>query len=137
MKSSAQCPDGQKHETACGSGTVATSVVSNVILRGDGMLEKTVERHLVEGVKRLGGLCYKFTSPGTQGVPDRLIITAQGRVIFVELKTSKGALSKIQKYTIDQMQRRGADVRVLYGLEQVKELLAEIKLDNYKEVEAQ
>ena len=101
------------------------------------MQEKVVERHLVEGVKKLGGLCYKFTSPGTQGVPDRLIITAQGRVIFAELKTDKGVLSKIQKYTIGQMLLRHADVRVLYGLEQVKELLAEIELDNYEGGEAQ
>lgn len=101
------------------------------------MLEKTVERHLVEGVKKLGGLCYKFTSPGTQGVPDRLIITAQGRVIFAELKTETGVLSKIQKYTISQMLKRHADVRVLYGLDQVKELLAEIELDGYGGGEAQ
>ena len=89
------------------------------------MLEKTVEKHLVEGVKKLGGLCYKFTSPGTQGVPDRLIITALGHVIFVELKTDKGILSKIQKCIISQM----LDVRVIYGLEQVKELLAEIECE--------
>ena len=90
------------------------------------MLEKTIERHLVNGVKKLGGLCYRFTSPSTQGVPDRIIITAQGRIIFAELKTDKGMLSKIQQYTINQMLLRHVDVRVLYGLEQVKELLAEI-----------
>lgn len=97
------------------------------------MLEKTIERHLVEGVKKLGGLCYKFTSPGTQGVPDRLIITALGRVIFVELKTDRGVLSKIQKYTINQMWKRHVDVRVVFGMKQVKELLAEIEADNYRE----
>ena len=53
------------------------------------MSEKTVERHFVEGVKKLGGLCYKFVSPGTQGVPDRLIITAQGKIIFAELKNDR------------------------------------------------
>lgn len=93
------------------------------------MPEKTVERHLVEGVKKLGGLCYKFVSPGTLGVPDRLIITAKGRIIFAELKTDKGVLSEIQKYVIGQMLKRGADVRVLYGLKQVKDLLAEIEGD--------
>ena len=97
------------------------------------MLEKNIERHLVEGVRKLGGLCYKFTSPGTQGVPDRLIITAQGRVIFAEIKTDNGVLSKIQTYTISQMWKRHIDVRILYGLEQVNELLAEIERDNYKE----
>ena len=80
-------------------------------------VRKTIERHLVNGVKKLGGLCYKFTSPSTQGVPDRIIITTQGRIIFAELKTDKGMLSKIQQYTINQMLLRHADVRVLYGLE--------------------
>ena len=91
------------------------------------MLEKTIERHLVNGVKKLGGLCYKFVSPGNQGVPDRIIITAQGRIIFAELKTDKGVVSKIQQYTINQMLSHHVDVRVLRGLEQVKELLNEIK----------
>lgn len=90
------------------------------------MLEKTIERHLVDGVKKLGGLCVKFVSPGTPGVPDRIIITATGKIIFVELKTETGRLAKIQRYTIEQMMRRGADVRVIKGLDSVKELLAEI-----------
>ena len=44
----------------------------------------------------------------------------------MELKTDKGVLSKIQQYVINQMLLRHSDVQVLYGLEQVKELLAEI-----------
>lgn len=90
------------------------------------MLEKTIERHLVDGVKKLGGLCVKFVSPGTPGVPDRIIITATGKVIFVELKTETGRLAKIQRYTIEQMMKRGADVRVIKGIDSVRELLAEI-----------
>ena len=90
------------------------------------MLESTIERHLVEGVKKLGGMCLKVTSPGTPGVPDRLIITATGRIIFAELKTETGRLAKIQRYTIGEMQKLGADVRVVNGIERVKQLLAEI-----------
>lgn len=90
------------------------------------MNESRIERHLVEGVKRLGGMCVKFVSPGTLGVPDRLIITATGRIIFAELKTETGRLAKIQRYTIGEMQKRGADVRVVKGLDEVKALLAEI-----------
>ena len=91
------------------------------------MSEKALERQLVNGVKTLGGMCIKFVSPGTAGVPDRIVITAEGRVIFAELKTETGKLSKIQEYTIGQMRQRGADVRVLYGLSDVKEFLAELK----------
>lgn len=91
------------------------------------MKESQIERRLVEGVKRLGGMCLKFVSPGTLGVPDRIIITAKGRVIFVELKTETGRLTKIQRHVIGEMQKRGADARVVKGIDEVKELLAEIE----------
>ncbi len=90
------------------------------------MTESRIERHLVDGVKKLGGMCLKFVSPSTPGVPDRLIITAQGKVIFAELKTETGRLSKIQRYVTGEMQKRGADVRIVKGLDEVKDLLAEI-----------
>ena len=91
------------------------------------MKESQIERRLVKGVKRLGGMCLKFVSPGTLGVPDRIIITAKGRVIFVELKAETGRLTKIQRYVIGEMQKRGADARVVKGIDEVKELLAEIE----------
>lgn len=90
------------------------------------MSESSIERYLVNGVKKLNGMCLKFVSPGTSGVPDRIIITADGRIIFAELKTETGRLAKIQRYTIGEMQKRGADVRVIKGLDSVKALLAEI-----------
>ena len=91
------------------------------------MEEKRVERHLVEGVRLLGGMCLKFVSPGNSGVPDRLVILPDGKIIFVELKTDVGRLSKIQEYTINEMRKRSADVRVLYGLKDVKAFIEEVK----------
>lgn len=90
------------------------------------MTEAQIEQRLVKGVKKFGGMCLKFVSPSTPGVPDRLIITATGKVIFAELKTEVGRLSKIQKFVIGEMRKRGADVRVVKGLGEVKQLLAEI-----------
>ena len=88
------------------------------------MNESRIERYLVNGVKKLGGMCVKFVSPGTPGVPDRIIIL-NGRIIFAELKTEIGRLSKIQRFIVNKMIQCGADVRVVKGLDQVKSLLAE------------
>ena len=90
------------------------------------MLESQIERKLVNGIKKLGGLSFKFVSPGTLGVPDRIVITPVGKVIFVELKSETGRLSKLQKHTIEQIRKRGADVRVVKGQEEVNQLLIEI-----------
>lgn len=92
------------------------------------MNESGIERQLVEGVKKLGGMCLKFVSPSTPGVPDRLIITADGRIIFAELKTETGRLSKIQRYVTGEMKKRGADVRVVKGIDEVRALLREIEV---------
>lgn len=90
------------------------------------MKESQIEKYLVRKVKEHGGLCYKFTSPGNPGVPDRLIILPDGRTIYVELKTEVGRLANIQKWQRSEMEKRGADVRVLYGMEAVKAFLREV-----------
>ena len=96
------------------------------------MLEKEIERYLIRGVKQMGGLCFKFVSPGTAGVPDRIILTKTGRVIFAELKTDTGVLSKLQRYVIQTMTARNADVRVLKGLDDVKSFLLELERSENK-----
>lgn len=90
------------------------------------MLEKEIERRMVKKVKERGGLCYKFISPNNPGVPDRIIITPKGRVVFVELKTEIGRVANIQKWQISEMQKRGADVRVVKGWPAVEALLEEV-----------
>jgi hypothetical protein len=90
------------------------------------MKESYIERHLVRLVKAHGGLCYKFVSPGNPGVPDRIILTPTGKTIYVELKTEVGRLAKIQAWQRSEMQKRGADVRVLYGLDAVEDFIREV-----------
>ena len=90
------------------------------------MKESAIEARLVRGVKKRGGLCYKFTSPGNPGVPDRIVILPGGTTVYVELKTEIGRLAKIQKWQIEELRRRGAVVRVLKGMDQVLAFLEEV-----------
>lgn len=48
--------------------------------------EDVIEKHLVNEVKKAGGIAYKFTSPGRRGVPDRIVLLPNGKIIFVECK---------------------------------------------------
>ncbi|MCI5924659.1 MAG: VRR-NUC domain-containing protein [Oscillospiraceae bacterium] len=91
------------------------------------MRESVIETRLRNGVKAMGGICWKFVSPGTAGVPDRLIILPGGKMIFVELKSDTGRTLDIQKHRITELRNIGADVRVLKGLSQVKAFLEEVQ----------
>lgn len=93
------------------------------------MRESQIETRLTRLVQDQGGLCWKFVSPGTVGVPDRIVVTADGRVFFVELKTAAGRLSSVQRYRQRELERRGAQVRTLYGPEQVRQFIAEVTPD--------
>jgi len=90
------------------------------------MSEKQIEARLMQGVKARGGLCLKFVSPGRPGVPDRIVITPDGRVYFVEIKTEIGRLAKIQRWILTEMQRRNAEVRVIHGAEEVMNFIEEV-----------
>ena len=47
------------------------------------MREKTIEAKLVQTVRSMGGLAPKFTSPGLDGVPDRLVLLPGGRIALM------------------------------------------------------
>lgn len=71
------------------------------------MRESTIEKYLIEKVKGLGGLTFKFTSPGCAGVPDRLVLY-KGITAFVELKAPGKKLRMLQEEMGRQIERHGA-----------------------------
>lgn len=93
---------------------------------GNQMRERDIEKHLVDGVKKLGGRAYKWTSPGNAGVPDRIVILPGRPPIFVELKTDRGRLTALQNVQIGRLRDLGQDVRVLYGMDGVSRFLEEV-----------
>lgn len=91
------------------------------------MREVQIENYLVREIKKLGGLCWKFTSPGQKGVPDRIILLPKGKVIFVELKTETGRLSVLQQRTITVLKNLGHRTYVLKSKEEVKQFIEELR----------
>jgi hypothetical protein len=91
------------------------------------MREKTVEQKLVAAVKGMGGLAPKFTSPGLDGVPDRLVLLPHGKMAFVELKTPGKTLRPLQVRRKRQLEALGFQVYCVDRPEQIGGILDEIR----------
>ena len=91
------------------------------------MREREIEEHLRLGVKRLGGIAFKFTSPGNAGVPDRLIVLPGNRIYFVELKRPGGEARPLQKMQIGRLRDLGCKVFVIDSKEGVDKFLNDIQ----------
>ncbi|SMB81470.1 hypothetical protein SAMN05660745_02423 [Corynebacterium glucuronolyticum] len=91
------------------------------------MDEKSIEQNLRKQVQRIGARAVKLTSPGTAGMPDRLLLLPGGKVIFVELKASRGHLRPIQKRRHEQLRALGFTVRTINSQRQIDELINEIQ----------
>ena len=91
------------------------------------MREKAIEKKLVMAAKRRGGMAVKFTSPGTNGMPDRLVLLPGGRMGFVELKAPGKKPRLVQELRMRQLRRLGFFAVVIDGLEQIGGVLDEIQ----------
>lgn len=88
------------------------------------MRERDLERYLMRRVKALGGLCFKFVSPGNAGVPDRLIILPKNGIRFLELKSVFRKPTKLQQYRLAQLQALGCVAAWADSREAIDEFLS-------------
>lgn len=91
------------------------------------MLERDIENWLNKQIEKIGGLAFKFVSPGNPGVPDRIYILPGGEVWFVELKQQFGKIANIQKWQRQRLQDMGCNYRLVKGMEDAKAFVGEIK----------
>lgn len=72
------------------------------------ILEKDVESYFKKEVEKRGAWCPKWESPGTRGVPDRLVFFSRGRTATIEMKRPKGGVvSKSQKKIAEKLRDLG------------------------------
>ena len=91
------------------------------------MREREVERSLVRSVKRMGGICPKWVSPGLDGVPDRIVLFPGGRIGFVELKSPGKKMRPLQKKRKEKLESLGFLIFCIDKAEQIEEVLREIQ----------
>ena len=91
------------------------------------MREKTVEQKLVQEVKKRGGICPKFVSPGYDGMPDRLVLLPDGKFAFAELKAPGKKPRPLQTARHEKLRQLGYRVYVIDSTEQIGGMLDEIQ----------
>ena len=91
------------------------------------MREKTIEQQLRTTVKGLGGVALKFVSPGTSGVPARLILLPGKRLAVVEGKAPGIQRRPLQVKRKRQLEGLGFSVYCIDNADQIGGVLDEIR----------
>ncbi len=87
------------------------------------MREKSIETRLRENIKKRGGVAFKFTSPSTDGVPDRLVCLPVNRFYLVETKAPGQRLRPTQKIIRDMLALMGITVHIVDSYEKLDDFL--------------
>ena len=103
-----------------------------------GTRENKVETYFASSIKKLGGLVYKWVSPGKRGVPDRIAIVPKDKqcpccgatadIYFPEIKTEDGVVAPEQTREIVRLTTHGANAYVLFGISDIDNLVEKIKI---------
>ena len=86
--------------------------------------EKNIEAALVREVSKMGGLCLKYASSTTTGYPDRLVLLPEGKVFWVELKSTGKKPGKKQELRHQELRALGQTVFVVDSMHKMENTVA-------------
>lgn len=114
------------------------------------MTEQQIQSKRIKQLEEKGYYVLKLMKTNKNGIPDLLAIPPFSRVLFSEVKTATGRLSKLQEYRINELKSKGMRVeifrdilkqeemdpqrrkeldraeRILFSIEECQELLANL-----------
>lgn len=73
------------------------------IVRHAQVSEKAIERYLTTQVKEMGGICLKYSQPGSVGYPDRICLLPGGVTLWIEIKSKGEKPRALQSIRFQQM----------------------------------
>jgi|TARA_R110000803_G_C11986843_1_gene321430 DNA anti-recombination protein RmuC len=87
------------------------------------MRESIIQQKITQKARQQGILCVKVDSSSSRGWPDLTCVLPNGTVLFIELKTPTGKLSRLQEHMIDKLKRNKANVHIIRSVEEFDHLV--------------
>jgi len=77
------------------------------------MTEQQYQTKIIKAYKSKGWYVIKLIKTNINGIPDLLCLKDGEKPLFIEVKTSKGVISKLQNFRIDELISFGFDAIVM------------------------
>jgi len=79
------------------------------------MTEQQIQKKRIDQLEKEGYYVIKLIKTNKNGIPDIVAIPSDTPVIFSEVKTPNGKLSKIQEYRLKELEKYGFKTEVYRG----------------------
>ena len=79
------------------------------------MTEQQIQTHRIKELEAEGYYVIKLIKTNKNGIPDLLAIPPGADVLFSEVKTLKGRVSKLQEYRLQELQKHGINTEIYRG----------------------
>jgi Holliday junction resolvase len=79
------------------------------------MTEQQIQSKRIKELEAEGYYVIKLIKTNKNGIPDIIAIPKDCDVLFIEVKTSKGKLSKLQEYRLKEIDKHGCRTEIYRG----------------------
>lgn len=80
------------------------------------MTEQQIQSKRIKQLEQAGYYVIKLIKTNKNGIPDIVAIPPRSRVLFSEVKTPTGRLSKLQEFRLKELQQHGVRTEVYNGV---------------------
>ena len=79
------------------------------------MTEQKIQSKRIKELESEGYYVIKLVKTNKNGIPDLLAIPPEAKVIFSEVKTPKGKVSRLQEFRLKELEKYGFTTEVFRG----------------------
>ena len=79
------------------------------------MTEQQIQKKRINELEGDGYYVIKLMKTNKNGIPDLIAIPPHSGVLFSEVKTKRGSVSKLQQYSLKELEEHGIDTEIYRG----------------------